>query len=131
MVCSGLDAATKEPTAGFRMNSYTSGDCAVFPADECIHISEVAKRTASLFKQLLMASPHKPFDPVSRSGHFRTLNVRTSSKGHLMVTLDFHITGLTPEELDLVKQSYKEFFVSGPAKELNVTSLNFRGLDVQ
>lgn len=48
-----------------------------------------------------------------------------------MITLDFHTTGLSTEELEQLKLSYKQFFESGPAKELNVTSLNFRGLDVQ
>jgi len=113
------------------MDSYSSGDCAVFPVDECLHISEVAKQTTKIFKQYLLESPHKPFDPVSRTGHFRTLNVRTASKQQLMVTLDFHVTGLGPEQIQEVKQSYKKFFVEGPGKELNVTSLNFRGLNVQ
>jgi hypothetical protein len=113
------------------MDSYSSGDCFVFPVDECVHISEVAKRTTSLFQQFLRESPHRPFDPVTRSGTFRTLCVRTSSKGHLMVTLDLHTTDLTAEQLDALKLSYRHFFEEGPAKELNVTSLNFRGLNVQ
>jgi len=131
MFISGMNSATNEPAVGFRLGAYTSGDCSIFPADHCLHISEEAKKCATVFQQFVKDSSYQPFDPVSRTGHYRTLIVRTTKKGHLMVNLDFNTSELAEEEVNKFKESFKEFFVSGPGKELEVTSLNFRGLSVQ
>jgi tRNA/tmRNA/rRNA uracil-C5-methylase (TrmA/RlmC/RlmD family) len=127
----GINAATKEPCVGFRLGSYSSGDCSIYPADDCIHISDNAKKCAKIFHQFVVNTSFKPYDPVSRSGQLKTLTVRETRSNQIMITLDVNPTGISEEDMAKFKEEYKEFFISGAGQELNVTSLNFKELQNQ
>ncbi|CAB3363832.1 Hypothetical predicted protein [Cloeon dipterum] len=127
----GLHPVTKERVIGFRIGAYAKGDCSVLPVDECLHVSDVAKQCARVFQEFVVSSELEPHDPINRKGHFKTLAVRNTTTGQVMVTLDVCTTGLSQEQITKLRADYKDFFVSGPGQVLGVNSLNFRELDVQ
>ncbi|XP_065343582.1 uncharacterized protein LOC135941783 isoform X2 [Cloeon dipterum] len=127
----GLHPVTKERVIGFRIGAYTKGDCSVLPVDECLHVSDVAKQCARVFQEFVVSSELEPHDPINRKGHFKTLGVRNTTTGQVMVTLEVCTTGLSQEQITKLRADYKNFFVSGPGQVLGVNSLNFRELDVQ
>ncbi|XP_059483715.1 uncharacterized protein LOC132201523 [Neocloeon triangulifer] len=127
----GHHAVTGERAVGFRLRSYAEGDCSVFPPNDSLHISDIAKKCAKIFEAFVASSELEPYDPVARSGHFKCLGVRNTSLDQLMINLDICTTGLSEEQLAKFREDYKEFFVTGAGKELEVDSLYLKEVTVQ
>ena len=91
----GQDGLT---TVGFRLGSYRDGDLRVVTPRGCYHVPPLAVEAAERFQGYVRQSKLGPFDPVTHSGHWRMLTVRTTMTKDVMMIAYFH-----PQDLSQVR----------------------------
>ena len=74
---------------GYRLGEYRQGTVAVLEPGQVPTTSEKMKAIASNFQCYVGTSGYAPVDPVSQTGHWMWILVRTTSTGDVMVMPTF------------------------------------------
>ena len=80
---------------GYRLGEYRQGTVAVLEPGQVPTTSEKMKAIASNFQCYVGTSGYAPVDPVSQTGHWMWILVRTTSTGDVMVMPTFVSEGLS------------------------------------
>ncbi|XP_035688199.1 tRNA (uracil(54)-C(5))-methyltransferase homolog [Branchiostoma floridae] len=96
------------------------------PADRCINIPEAHLQVARVYQQYIRSSPLPACILFHEGGHWRDITVRTNVAGDKMVIITFFPGQLSQEDMEAEKSKIVEFFINGPGKVCNITSLYFQ-----
>uniref|UniRef100_A0A4W5QIW5 tRNA (uracil(54)-C(5))-methyltransferase n=1 Tax=Hucho hucho TaxID=62062 RepID=A0A4W5QIW5_9TELE len=121
----GIGANGEDKTIGFRLGKYKGGSCAVVGPSDSIHVTTEAKRVVSEFQKFIRTTPYSVYSPETYEGHWKQLTVRTTRTKQAMAMVFFNPQKLEEKELNVLKNSMKEYFTEGDGKESGVTALYF------
>ncbi|XP_078589558.1 tRNA (uracil-5-)-methyltransferase homolog B-like isoform X2 [Branchiostoma floridae x Branchiostoma japonicum] len=96
------------------------------PADRCINIPEAHLQVARVYQQYIRSSPLPACILFHEGGHWRDITVRTNVAGDKMVIITFFPVQLSQADMEVEKSKLVEFFINGPGKVCNITSLYFQ-----
>ncbi|KAI8486889.1 tRNA (uracil(54)-C(5))-methyltransferase -B [Branchiostoma belcheri] len=117
----GLDG--NEKTVGLFSGRGRRYNIICVPADRCVNIPESHLQVARLYQQYIRSSPLPACILFHEGGHWREITVRTNMAGDKMVIITFFPADLSQEDMEAEKSKLVEFFIHGPGKVCNITSL--------
>ncbi|XP_066282615.1 tRNA (uracil-5-)-methyltransferase homolog B-like [Branchiostoma lanceolatum] len=120
----GLDG--NEKTVGLFAGRGRRYNIICVPADRCINMPEAHLQVARLYQQYIRSSPLPACILFHEGGHWREITIRTNMAGDKMVIITFFPGQLSQEDMDVEKSKLVEFFIHGPGKVCNITSLYFQ-----
>ena len=124
----GHHPETNEVTVGFRLSSYKKGSVSIGGLDGVPFVSERMRKVAKRFEEFLRQSDLAPFDFVEHKGHWKTLTVRTTRKGDLLVWAILESQDLDVVAKERVKDALKTFFAASEDEAVRPTSLHIQFL---
>lgn len=105
----GRDLDNKK-TVGFLLGLYKQGITAVLNPQECLHVSEDAKRVAASMQKYLDNSEWDCYDRTTKQGNWRMVMVRTHSTGEVMALVQIHPQQLEKEVIAAEKEKLINYF---------------------
>ena len=126
----GKHPESGEIVVGFRLASYKKGSLAVVDINHLPQVSDTMKQLVKYFQELVRNGDNglklEPYDPLSQTGYWRQLTVRSSRNGSIMVMIVIHPQSLDEEEKNKIKRNLVTYF-----DKLKNTSLAVSSLHVQ
>ena len=97
---------------GFLLGRYAEGLAHVEAVDECVHVSEQAKRVAASFTEYLQSSPWEVYEKANHTGVWRLVTVRNNRQGEVMVIVQLDDTTMTDSDKTTLHQSLIDHFAA-------------------
>lgn len=119
----GVNNISGVTTVGFRLSSYKDGNVGVGPIDKLNNVSDTMKTIVGNFEEYIRALDHMSYDPITHTGVWRQLTVRTTNNSDLMLIVSLHPQKMTQDELQVLKAGLIEFCEATKDQECMVTSL--------
>ncbi|KAL1924971.1 uncharacterized protein VTP21DRAFT_4625 [Calcarisporiella thermophila] len=101
-----------DKTVGFLLGLFRDGLTTVLSPEECLHVSEPAKKLARMMEEYVRASEYDVYDRVTKQGTWRTMLVRTQRTGEVMVIVQFSSQGMSEQQISEEKEKLKKYFQS-------------------
>lgn len=115
-----------ETMVGNRLASYAQGCTSVASVEELKMPTEKMKQTTKLLRDFVVQSGMEPFNTETYEGVFRNLTIRQNRQDDgLMLILGIHPQNFSEDEKEKLQKDFVEFFTTGEAKALNVTSMYY------
>ena len=97
---------------GFLLGRYVEGQVHVEAVDECVNVSEQAKKVAASFTQYMRSSPWEVYEKANHTGVWRLLTVRDNRQGEVMVIVQLDHSTLTDCDKSAVDKSLIDHFAA-------------------
>ncbi|KAI0240575.1 tRNA (Uracil-5-)-methyltransferase-like A [Lamellibrachia satsuma] len=120
----GRSGGGEDKVVGFRVGSYRSGDITVAEPTHCVNVPAAAKHICKEVQHYLQTFSDKAaFDPLTKTGHWRTVIVRVNQLDEALVIIQLCGQDLSQEEICLEREKLKEYFETGEGKNKILKSL--------
>lgn len=110
----GKHPESGEIVVGFRLASYKKGSLSVVDISHLPQVSDTMKKIVLHFQKLVRNGDGDlkldPYDPLSQTGYWRQLTVRTSRNGGVMVLIVIHPQSLDIEKKNKIKKNLVIYF---------------------
>ncbi|XP_047668636.1 tRNA (uracil(54)-C(5))-methyltransferase homolog-B [Tachysurus fulvidraco] len=120
----GVDGNPK--TVGFYIGTGKGRNIVCIHGDHLLNIPSKHKLVGRSYEDFIRTSPLQPCLLFNDGGHWREITVRTNSAGNTMAIVYFHPQNLSPNEIDVHKESLVEYFQKGPGTVCQLDSLYFQ-----
>ena len=97
---------------GFLLGKYSDGLIHVEPVDECVHVSEQAKRVVASFTDYMRSSSWEVYEKANHTGVWRLVTVRNNRQGEVMVIVQLDDSIMTDSDKATVHQSLIDHFAA-------------------
>ena len=129
----GKHPESGEIVVGFRLASYKKGSLSVVDIGHLPQVSDKMKKIVLYFQKLVRNGDGElkldPYDPLSQTGYWRQLTVRTSRNGGIMVLIVIHPQSLDEDRRTLIKQNLVMYFdrLKNTPEEVSSLQVQFFG----